>query len=174
MIYELPDKKLEIDDTSFIAQTADVMGDVKIGKHSSIWFQSVVRGDVYHIEIGEYTNVQDNCVLHVTTDKYAAILGNHITVGHHAVIHGATLEDHSFVGIGSIILDNVTVKPFGFVGAGCLVPPGFIVPEYSLVTGVPAKVKRELRPEEVEMIKNSSTKYAKLAGHYKNNLKPIV
>ncbi|MES0491530.1 MAG: gamma carbonic anhydrase family protein [Leptospirales bacterium] len=171
MIYRLPDKKIEIDQNTFIAPSADIVGDVKIGKFSSVWFGCTIRGDGFPVEIGEYTNIQDNSVIHVTTDKFAAILGNHVTVGHNAVIHGATLKDYSFVGISATVLDNAVVEPFGFVAAGALVTPGFVVPEKTLVAGVPARIIRPLKESEIEGIKHTALDYSERAMYYVQNLK---
>jgi len=171
MIYHLPEKIIDIAENTFIAPSADLVGDVKIGKYSSVWFGCTIRGDGYPVEIGEYTNIQDNSVIHVTTDKYAAIIGNRVTVGHNAVVHGATLKDYSFVGISATILDNAIVESFGFVAAGALVTPGFIVPEKTLVAGVPAKIIRPLKEKEIEGIKHTAQDYSERAMYYLQNLK---
>jgi len=171
MIYYLPDKKIEIAENTFIAASADIVGDVKIGKFSSVWFGCTLRGDGYPIEIGEYTNIQDNSVIHVTTGKNAAIIGNRVTVGHNAVIHGATLKDYSFVGISATVLDTAVVEPFGFVAAGALVTPGFVVPEKTLVAGVPARIIRPLKDAEIEGIKHTAQDYSERATYYAKNLK---
>jgi len=173
MLYKLGEKIPDIDKSCFIAPDATVIGDVKIGEFSSIWFQCVLRGDGNYIEIGTNSNIQDNCVIHIATEKYPALIGNNVTVGHHAVVHAATLQDNSFVGIGATVLDNANVGKFGFVAAGALVPPNFIVPEYTLVAGVPARVVRELKQKDIEMINSTSVNYCALAKEYKKNLHQI-
>lgn len=170
MIYKIEEKTPEIDPSVFIAPSADIIGEVKIGEGSSIWFGCTLRGDGYPVIIGKNSNIQDNSVIHVTTGKYASIIGDHVTVGHNAVIHGATLENHSFVGISATVLDNAIVRPFGFVAAGALVPPGFEVPEKTLVAGVPAKIVRPLRDAEIEGILHTAKDYAQRAKNYKARL----
>ena len=173
MIYEYNNLKPQIADDTFIADSAEIIGDVKIGKLSSIWFQAVIRGDIYPITIGDYTNVQDNVIVHVQENKFSTSIGNHITIGHHAVIHGATLEDYSFIGMSSTLLDGVIVRKYGFVAAGALVAPGFEVPEKTLVAGVPAKIIRTLSDEEIKNIEKSALKHAERAKTYKNLLKKL-
>ena len=170
MIYKLREKIPKIDPSVFIAPSADIIGEVEIGEHSSIWFGCTLRGDGFPVIIGKYSNIQDNSVIHVTTDKNPSIIGDYVTVGHNAVIHGATLEDHSFVGISATVLDKVIIRPFGFVAAGALVPPGFEVPEKTLVAGVPAKIIRPLRDEEIENILHTAKDYALRGKEYKTEL----
>ena len=171
MLYSLPDQVPQIAPDVFIAPSADVIGDVTIGRASSIWFQCLLRGDVCPISIGDHTNIQDNTVVHVTKGKFSTEIGNYVTVGHSAVIHGATLHDFSFVGMSASVLDGAIIRSYGFVAAGALVPPGFEVPEKTLVAGVPAKVIRELKESEVSMIQSSPEKYCQLAAKYNRELK---
>lgn len=139
----------QIHPTAFIADGAQVIGDVHIGEQSSIWFNTVVRGDMFYIRIGDRTNVQDNCVIHTRTGAHPAILEDEVTVGHSVTLHGCYVERGSLVGIGSILLDDVRVGTQSLVAAGSLLSPGTIVPPRSLVMGMPAKVKRPLTEEEV-------------------------
>ena len=171
LLYSLPEQTPKISVDVFIAPSADIIGDVTIGQQSSVWFQCLVRGDVCPISIGNFTNIQDNTVIHVTKDKFSTEIGDHVTIGHSAVIHGAILHDHSFVGMSASVLDGAIIHSYGFVAAGALVTPGFVVPEKSLVAGVPAKVIRELKEPEVNMIKESSKKYSELAAKYRRDLK---
>ncbi|MDH5716446.1 MAG: gamma carbonic anhydrase family protein [Spirochaetia bacterium] len=173
MIYEYEGKIPEIAGDAFIAPSAEIIGEVKIGKLSSIWFQAVVRGDIYPIQIGDYTNVQDNVVVHVQENEFDTKIGNYITIGHHAVIHGSTLEDYSFIGMGAVLLDGTIIRPYGFVAAGALVPPGFEVPEKTLVAGVPAKIIRTLSEAECRNIEKSAEKHAKRARDYLQKLKKL-
>ncbi len=136
-----------------------IIGDVAIGKDSSVWFNSVVRGDVHRIRIGERTNIQDNCVLHVTHERYALNIGNNVTVGHGAVLHGCTIGDYCVIGMGAIVLDNAFVNPRSFVAAGALVSENFVVPPEMLVAGVPAKVKRALKADELKFLEQSAQNY---------------
>jgi len=150
----------------FIAESAQVIGNVTIGAYSSIWFGSVVRGDVHYIRIGERTNIQDLSVLHVTRKTHPLVVGNEVTVGHHTTLHGCTIFDRTLIGMGAIVLDGAVVSAGSIVGAGALVPEGMIVPSGVLVVGVPAKVRRELTPEEKGFLLQSSKNYVELAQVY--------
>ena len=132
----------KINDTSFIAPTAVVAGDVVIGADSSLWFGAVVRGDVNYIRIGDRSNVQDNAVVHCTKDGNPTLIGNDVTIGHSAIIHACTLEDASFIGMGAIILDGAVVQSRAMVAAGSLVTGGKTVPSGELWAGNPAKKPR--------------------------------
>ncbi len=148
----------KIHPSAFIADSAEVIGDVTIGEDSSIWYKTVVRGDVNFIKIGIRTNIQDLCVLHVA-DSHPLIIGDDVTAGHRAVIHACTIQSCTLIGIGAIVLDGAVVEENSMVGAGSLVAPGFKVPSGTVVMGVPAKVKRELSPEEVTQLKQSAANY---------------
>ena len=142
----------QIAKSAFIAAGAQVIGDVHIGEHSSVWFNCVLRGDCYHIRIGERTNIQANTVIHVTQGQYATIIGSFVTVGHSAVLHGCTIKDRCLIGIGAIVLDDVTIGEESFIAAGSLVTPGTVIPPRSMVMGAPAKVRRQVTDEEVARI----------------------
>lgn len=173
MVYALSDKIPKLHPDVYTAPGAQIIGDVQIEAGSTVWFNSVLRGDVYYIRVGRNTNIQDNCVIHVTSGKHPTLLENDVTVAHHAVIHGATLKDHAFVGISATVMDRAVVHPYGFVAAGALVPPGFEVPEKTLVAGVPAKIIRSLKSEEIDMIHRIGKSYVELGKEYKSNLKLI-
>ena len=143
----------------FIAEGAQIIGDVEIGAESSVWFNTVIRGDVHYIRIGERTNIQDNCVLHVTHNTYPLVIGSDVTVGHGAILHAATIKDRCLIGMGAKVLDDATVGPYAFVAAGSLVLEHFEVPEGALVAGVPARVKRMLSEEERQQIVQSAQNY---------------
>lgn len=132
----------------WLAPGAVVVGDVEIGPESSIWYGSVVRGDVHHIRIGARTNIQDACVVHVTRDRFPAWIGAEVTVGHRAVVHGCRVGDGALIGIGAIVLDGAEVGEEALVGAGAVVTPGTRVPARTLVVGTPARVVRDLTDEE--------------------------
>ena len=134
----------------FIAAGARIIGDVEIGEKSSIWFNVVVRGDVHWIRIGRRTNVQDLTMCHVTNRKHPLSIGDDVTVGHSAVLHGATIHDRVLIGMGATVLDAAVVESGSIVAAGALVRERFTVPEGTLVAGIPAKVVRELTDEERE------------------------
>lgn len=135
--------------TAFIEESAQIIGDVEIGEESSVWFNAVVRGDVFHIRIGDRTNIQDGTVVHVTNGTHATILEDEVTVGHNVTLHGCHIERGCLVGMGSIVMDDVRVGERSIVAAGALLSPGTRVPPRSLVMGVPARVRRELTGEEV-------------------------
>ncbi|HKP87245.1 MAG TPA: gamma carbonic anhydrase family protein [Blastocatellia bacterium] len=138
--------------TAFIEQSAQIIGDVHIGEHSSVWFNCVVRGDVYHIRVGECTNIQDGTIIHVTSGRFATVVGDNVTIGHGVVLHGCTIMNRSLIGIGAIILDDVTIGEESFVAAGSLVTPGTVIPPRSMVMGSPARVRREVTAEEIARI----------------------
>ncbi len=150
----------------FVAPGACIIGDVVIGEHSSIWFNTVVRGDVHYIKIGSSTNIQDNSVLHPTGLLFPIDIGDRVLIGHNVVIHGCTIEDECFIGIGSILLDGVKVGKGSFIAAGSMLPPGFEVPPESVVMGAPAKIKRKTGDNERAMIAHGWPHYAKLAAEY--------
>lgn len=169
MIKEFKGNSPEIDSTAFIAYDAVIIGDVHIGVESSIWFKSVVRGDVNFIRIGNRTNIQDNSVLHVTTQTHPLIIGSEVTAGHRVILHGCTIQDRVLVGMGAIVLDGAVIEEDSLIAAGSVIPPGSIVPSGKLVMGIPAKVKRDLTSVEIEEIKNSSEIYVKNSRSYINN-----
>jgi len=167
MIQPYGDVYPKLDPTVFIAQNAVVIGDVTIGEYSSIWFQTVVRGDVNSIRLGSATNIQDGCVLHVTKGAHSLLIGDKVTVGHRVVLHGCTVGNSVLIGIGAIVLDGAVVEKESMVGAGSLVPPGFRAPSGTLVMGIPARVKRELSPEEIKNIDKSAKNYVEYSKNYK-------
>lgn len=150
----------------FVAETAAVIGDVVIGDESSIWYGTVVRGDVMPIRIGARTSIQDNTVIHVTSDFSGTTIGDDCTIGHAAIIHACTVEDFCLIGMGSIILDGARIGRGSLVGAGALVTPGTDIPPGSLVIGSPAKVKRPLNAKEQEQIRYGAEHYVELTRRY--------
>lgn len=156
----------EINSSAFIAPSASIIGAVKIGQQSGIWFNCTLRADVEPIYIGNNTNIQDGTVIHCTRGGFKTIIGDNVTVGHNAVLHACTLEDVSFVGMGAIILDRAIVKSGAMVAAGSLVPPGKIIPQGEIWAGNPAKFLRKLTEKEVDFIMISADNYVKLAQEY--------
>ncbi len=146
----------------FIAKTATVVGDVRLGKNSSVFYGAVLRGDINTIEVGEGSNIQDNVVVHLSDDAGVRI-GKHVTVGHAAIIHGCTIDDGCLIGMGATILDKAHIGADSLVGANSLVPQGFTCPPGSLVFGAPAKVVRALAPEQRESGRRLSAKYVEVA-----------
>jgi carbonic anhydrase/acetyltransferase-like protein (isoleucine patch superfamily) len=151
----------------FLAPDAVVIGDVTIGAGSRVWYGAVIRGDVHWIRIGERTNIQDVSVLHVTAGTHPLSIGSDVTVGHRAILHGCTVEDECLIGMGSVVLDGATVGAGSLVAAGALVPVGMQVPRGSLVAGVPAQVKRAIRPEDLERQRRSARHYQELAAQHR-------
>jgi carbonic anhydrase/acetyltransferase-like protein (isoleucine patch superfamily) len=150
----------------FLAETCAVIGDVIIGDESSIWYGTVVRGDVMPIRIGARTSVQDNTVVHVTSGFSGTTIGDDCTIGHAAIIHACTVEDFCLIGMGSILLDGARIGRGSLVGAGALVTPGTDIPPNSLVLGSPARVKRSIDDKEREQIAYGATHYVELARRY--------
>lgn len=139
----------QIHPTAFIEESAQIIGDVHIGANSSVWFNTVLRGDVFYIRIGDRSNVQDGTVIHVSHGEHATILEDEVTVGHNVTLHGCYVEHGSLIGIGSIVMDGVRVGEKSLVAAGSLVTPGTQIPPRSMVMGSPAKVRRPLTDQEV-------------------------
>jgi carbonic anhydrase/acetyltransferase-like protein (isoleucine patch superfamily) len=160
-------KTPRIDPSVYLAEGSVVIGDVEIGAGSSIWFGAVVRGDVNSIRIGARTNIQDLAVVHVTGGTYPTVIGDDVTVGHQAVLHGCTVKDRCLIGIGAIVLDGAVVGEEAMVGAGTLVPPGMVVPDRTLVMGAPARVKRTLDDADVEGLRASAAHYVDHAERYR-------
>ncbi|MCE5286946.1 MAG: gamma carbonic anhydrase family protein [Pelosinus sp.] len=150
----------ELDEKSFIAEGAKVIGQVRMKEYSSVWFNSVLRGDVNFIEIGRYSNIQDNSVLH-GTDECATIIGDYVTVGHSAVIHGATVEEHCLIGMGAVVLSGATIGKGSIIAAGAVVRERQVIPPHSLVVGVPGKIVKEI-PGEWDQIHAQAIKYKTL------------
>ncbi len=153
-------------DSAFIEETAVIIGDVVIEDESSIWFNTVIRGDVHYIRIGNRTNIQDLCVVHVTHDTYPTVLGDDVTVGHRVVLNGCTIKDRVLIGMGAIIMDVAVIGEDCVVGAGALVTEQTVVPPKSLILGAPAKVKRTLREKELAWIRESAQNYVCYARQY--------
>ncbi len=158
----------KLHETVYVEQSAQVIGDVEAGADSSFWFNSVVRGDVNYIRIGERTNIQDNCTLHVTKETFPLILGDDITVGHNVVLHGCVIEDRCLMGMGAIVLDDALIGADSIIAAGALVTEGMKVPPGSLVMGLPGKVVRMLTPDEAVRNLRSAANYVGYAKDYKD------
>ena len=148
--------------TAYIDASAQIIGDVHIGDESSVWMNAVVRGDVNHIVIGRRTNIQDAAIVHVMRDpSHPTILGDDITIGHGAIVHGCTVEDQCLIGMGAIVLNGAHVGSGSIVAAGTLVPEGCVIPPRSLVMGSPGKVKRLITDDELEFIGQSADNYVR-------------
>ncbi len=165
-IYGFEEQWPRIAGDAYVAENATVIGDVEIGERSSIWWGTVIRGDVSSIRIGRRTNIQDNSIVHVTGGETVTIVGDDVTVGHRVILHGCTIEDGALIGMGSIVMDRAVIGKGALVGAGALVVEGTVIPPDMLVLGAPARVKRPLTDEERARLRHSSAHYADLGGIY--------
>ncbi len=162
-------KKPRIGKEVFIAETARVIGDVEIGEQSSIWFGSILRGDINRVVVGHHTNIQDNSVCHVA-DEYACIIGSFVTAGHGTILHGCTVGDEVLIGMGAVLMNGVVVGKQSIIGAAALLTEGLQVPPGSLVYGTPAKVVSSLGATERAKIKEWAEKYCRVAGTYRGEV----
>lgn len=161
-------KKPQIDLSVFVAPSAAIVGDVSIGKGSSVWFGTVLRGDFQPVRIGEYTNIQDNTTIHVMGNQ-PTIIGNGVTIGHNAIIHCKEIGDNVLIGMGSIILGYTEIGSNSIIGAGTLLTQHKKIPPNSLVYGNPARIIRGLRDDEIEALKESARRYSNMAAKYKES-----
>jgi len=169
MIRTFQGKTPQIDETAFVEDSAQIVGDVVIGPHSSVWFNTTLRGDVHYIRIGSHTNIQDNSVVHVSRGTHPTILEDYVTIGHSVTLHGCHVRSNSLVGIGSIILDDVLIEEYCMIAAGALLPPGTKVPPRSLMMGIPAKRIRTLTEEEVAKLRTFADNYLELKEIYRRS-----
>ncbi len=150
----------------FIAENATLIGDVSLGDDCSIWYGAVLRGDVHSIRIGPRTNIQDNCVLHVTNDTHPIDIAEEVTIGHGVIAHGCTIGRGALIGMGSRVLDGARVGELALIGAGALVGEGMEIPPRTLAVGVPARVKRDLRMDEIARLEQSWRHYIEYKERY--------
>ncbi|MDG6242916.1 MAG: gamma carbonic anhydrase family protein [Methanolobus sp.] len=167
MIIEFRSVRPSVSSTAFIASSANVIGNVTIKEHSSVWFNAVIRGDSSSICIGKRTSIQDNVVIHAD-EPHNVEIGDDVTVGHAAVLHGCRIADNVLIGMNATVLDGVEIGQNCIIGANALVPPGKKIPAGSLVVGVPAKVQRELTDEDIAHIRENAAEYVRLAGEYRS------
>jgi len=167
VIVPFAERRPQVDPSAVVFESAFVIGAVRMAARASVWFGSVVRADVDDIEIGARSNVQDRCVIHVTTKRFSTRLGDDVTVGHGAMLHGCTIGNRVLVGIGAIVLDGCEVGDDCMIAAGALLAPGTKIPRGQLAVGAPATVRRPLRDEELAHLKRSAENYALLAARYR-------
>ncbi|WP_298844734.1 gamma carbonic anhydrase family protein [Clostridium sp.] len=165
MIHQFDGQIPSIHKNTFIASSADVIGNVSIGERSSIWFGAVLRGDMNSMSIGAYTNVQDNCTVHNDND-FDVNIGDYVTIGHNVVIHGCTISNYTLIGMGSTILNGAQIGEYTIIGAGSLVTQGKKIPSGVLCMGVPARVVRMLTEQEKQSIKENAYHYLELSMKY--------
>lgn len=173
MIYSYKGIAPLIKESVFICEGVHIVGDVEIEENSSVWFNSVIRGDVNYVRIGKRTNVQDNCTLHVYHDYYPLIIGDDVTIGHNAVVHGCKLKNNILIGMNATLLDDCEINNNVIIAAGTLVKEKFKVPEGVLVAGVPGKIIRDLKPEEIEGVAQSAQNYVNYVKTYRLEVKLI-
>jgi gamma-carbonic anhydrase len=166
MIRPFDGKAPRLHDSAWVAETALVVGDVEIGEQSTIWFGTVIRGDVNSVRIGARSNVQDQSVIHVTARTHSTVVGDDVTVGHRVTLHGCTVKDRCLIGMGTIVLDGAVIGEEALVGAGSLVAPGTVVPPRTLALGSPARVKRPLTATEIAYFRESADHYVQYARRY--------
>src|ERR1700678_1529967 len=154
-------------ETCYIDDSAHLIGDVVIGEHSSIWMNAVLRGDVHPIRVGHYSNIQDNCVLHGMKEEYGVHIGDYVTAGHMAILHGCTVEARCLIGMGSIILNGAVIGTGSIVAAGTLIPERTVIPPGSLVVGSPGKVRRALTADDQTAIDKYWNNYVGYKEQYK-------
>ena len=171
-IYQLDDLVPKVHESAFVADSAQVIGRVTLEADSSVWFGTVIRGDTAAIHIGQGTNIQDASVLHVDDGK-PLVIGNHVTVGHQVMLHGCTIGDESLIGIGAVVLNGAKIGKNCLVGAGSLVTEGKEFPDGSMILGSPARVVRQLTPEQIEMLRRSAQNYIANARRYLAGLKKL-
>ena len=160
----------KIEDDCYIAENATIIGEVSIGKQCSIWFNAVIRGDVHYIKIGNKVNIQDGAVIHATYQKLPTTIGNNVSIGHNAIVHGCTIKDNVLIGMGSIVMDDCIVESHSIIAAGAVVTKNTVVESGSIYAGVPAKKVKDIDPSlitgEINRIANN---YVKYSGWFKEN-----
>lgn len=164
IIKEIRGKSPQIGEDSFIAENATIVGDVQMGKQCSVWFNAVLRGDVHYIKMGNRVNIQDGAVIHCTYKKYPTIMGDNVSVGHNAIVHGCTIHDNVLIGMGSIVMDNCVVHSNSIVAAGAVVTQNTVIESGSIYAGVPAKkvkdISKELSSGEIDRIAENYVEYS--------------
>ena len=164
MIYRFGNKKPSISKSAFIAETACIIGDVSIGDGSSVWFNSVIRGDRAEIRIGKGCSIQDNAVIH--SDENDFIIGDNVIIGHGSIVHGKDIRDNALIGMNATILHGAQIGEYAIVGAGALVPPNKKIPANTVVMGVPCKEIRKTNDDDIEIIESTLRNYRKLTEEY--------
>ena len=160
---------MSIDNTAFIAPNATLIGDISIGERSSVWYGAVLRADNDKIIIGRGTNIQDLSVLHVDPGCPITI-GDEVIIGHRCILHGCRIKNNSLIGMGAIIMNNASIGSFCIIAAGALIPEGMIIPDHSVVMGMPGKIIKQVSPEQIEKIKLNAQSYIHLASKYKQDI----
>lgn len=150
----------------FLAPNATIAGDVVLGKECSVWFTAVIRGDVNSIRIGDRTNIQDGAIIHCTYEKAATVIGNNVSIGHRAIVHGCTVEDNALIGMGAIVMDHAVVKENCIIAAGAVVLENTICEAGCIYAGIPARKVKELSPGQTENLKKTAQNYVMYSGWF--------
>lgn len=158
----------QLGDNCFVAENATIVGDVVLGKDCSVWFNAVIRGDVNSIRIGDKTNIQDGAVIHCTYQKAATTLGNNVSVGHNAIVHGCTVEDNVLIGMGAVVMDNAVVQQNTIVAAGAIVLENTICESGWIYAGIPARKVKQLSPEQIEGLDKVANNYVMYGSWFTN------
>lgn len=166
LIKTIRNKTPRYERSTFVAETACLAGDVRIGAESSIWYGCTIRGDVNNVIIGDRTNIQDGTVIHVSSTTQGTYIGNDVTVGHMALLHACTVKDRAFIGMKACVMDDSVIEEEAMIAAGALVTPGKTVPSRQLWAGVPAKYVRDLTADEIKFLKFSAERYVALSREY--------
>ncbi len=174
MIYEFRGKRPRLGKNVFIAPGAILLGDITLEDEVNIWFNTVARGDVNSVTIGARTNIQDMCMLHVTSGKYPLTIGSDVIVGHRAVLHGCTIESEALIGIGALVLDGAVIEQGAIVAAGAVVSPGTVIPSNRVAVGIPARATRHVSAEEHQFNQINLQKYKAYAQSFSENVKEYV
>jgi len=153
---------------NWVAPNATIVGDVQTGKHCTIWFNAVVRGDVNSIRIGDYSNIQDGAVVHCTYQKTVTSIGNYVSIAHNAIVHGCTIEDNVLIGMGAIVMDNAYIEEGSIVAAGAVVTQGTRVPAGTIYAGNPAKYLKDVSQDAAEVFKRTAHNYVEYASWFSN------
>jgi gamma-carbonic anhydrase len=172
-VFRLGDAEPSIDRSAWVAPTAAVIGDVRIGPDSGVWFHCVLRGDANFIQIGRRTNIQDGTIVHVDPGEYATIIGDDVTIGLACIIHGCKIEDRGFVGMGAVVMNGAVIESDGMLGAGALLTAGSRIRAGELWMGAPAKLRRTLTEQESKEFVANALHYARNAERYRNVLAPV-
>ncbi|MDX8408782.1 MAG: gamma carbonic anhydrase family protein [Mariprofundales bacterium] len=163
-----------LDHPAFVAPSADIMGQVTIGRDSSIWYQTVLRGDVERIIIGNRSNIQDHCTLHTSSGITPCLVGDEVTIGHRVILHGCTIGDRSLIGMGAVIMDRAVIEPECMVAAAALVTEGKRLKSGFLYAGAPARERRPLTAEERAFLGRSADHYVEVARQHQQTLQPVA
>ncbi|MCL4381665.1 gamma carbonic anhydrase family protein [Candidatus Marsarchaeota archaeon] len=166
MIKEFRNKFPKVDKTAYVASSAELIGDVEVGENSSIWSGAVLRGDMHYIRIGKNSSVQDNSVMHGTADNYPTIVGDNVTIGHGAIVHGCKIGNNCLIGMGAIILEGAEIGDWCIIGAGSVVTEGSKIPDENIVLGIPGKVAGKVTEEHKKRIEKNWKAYSALKNEY--------